>query len=66
MGSMKKEHIRKLKKTLSSKLNHGSVIKATMGGIVNWTKTKKLLTIRVLTKKRKKAWTNCSVVLRTP
>ena len=86
--SMKKEYIRRVKKTLSSKLNAGNIIKAInswavsllrySGGIVNWTKselaeldrrTRKLLTIQcsssqfqhkppVLTKKRRRAWTN--------
>ena len=47
--SMKKEYIRRVKKTLSSKLNAGNVIKAInswavsllrySGGIVNWTKS---------------------------
>ena len=47
--SMKKEYIRRVKKTLSSKLNTGNVIKAInswavsllhySGGIVNWTKS---------------------------
>ena len=47
--SMKKEYIKRVKKTLSSKLNAGNVIKAInswavsllrfSGGIVNWTKS---------------------------